>query len=121
MRVPDVAGARAAAGGSAEAAAGSAAIGAAADPAAAGVTVTVWVTVAVAATGSGATGIPGSADAFAPVKPMTATEPAATPPTRTRQLRVKLFIARILFALVPWDVCPGALRTSWAWTALLLR
>jgi hypothetical protein len=94
----------------------------AAGSAAAGVTVTVWVavTVAVAATGSGATGTPGSADALAPVKPITATEPAATPPTSTRQLRVKLFIARILFALEPWDARPGALRTPWAWTAQLL-
>ena len=144
-RVPDVAGARGAAGGSAGTAAGSAAIaaaagsagiaaaagsagearaaaGVAAGSAAAGVTVTVWVavTVAVAATGSGATGTPGSADALAPVKPITATEPAATPPTSTRQLRVKLFIARILFALEPWDARPGALCTPWASTAQLL-
>ena len=61
---------------------------------------TVWVavTVAVAATGAGGTGCTGSAEALAPVKPSTATDPAATPPTNTRQLRAILFIADVLFA-----------------------
>jgi len=80
-------------------AAGAAVDGAAAVFAAWGVTVTVWVTVAVAvAAGTGGAGGTGSADALAPVKPSTATEPAATPPTSTRQLRVILFIADVLFA-----------------------
>ena len=60
---------------------------------------TVWVavTVAVAAAGAGGTGCTGSAEALAPVKPSTATDPAATPPTNTRQLRAILFIADVLF------------------------
>jgi hypothetical protein len=64
------------------------------------VTVTVWVTVAVAAAaaGAGGSGVVGSAEALAPVNPITAIDPAATPPTSTRHGRVILFIANILFA-----------------------
>ena len=58
---------------------------------------TVWVTVAVAVAAAGGAGGTGSADALAPVKPSTAAEPAATPPTSTRQLRAILFIADVLF------------------------
>jgi len=114
-KVPDVAGASgvtvdsAVAGAEAAAveAAGVAAVSAAAAAAAVavavagvcGVTVTVCVavTVAVAAAGVGGTGCTGSAEALAPVKPSTATDPAATPPTNTRQWRAILFIADDLF------------------------
>jgi hypothetical protein len=50
------------------------------------VTVTVWVTVAVAAAvaGAGGSGVVGSAEALAPVNPIMAIDPAATPPTSTR-------------------------------------
>ena len=96
--VPEVAGARggstgaaacAAGAGSAACAAGagSAACAAGAGSAtASGVTVTVWVTVAVAAAvaGAGGSGVVGSAEALAPVNPITAIDPAATPPTSTR-------------------------------------
>jgi hypothetical protein len=64
------------------------------------VTVTVWVTVAVAVAvaGAGGSGVVGSAEALVPVNPITAIDPAATPPTSTRHWRVMLFIANILFA-----------------------
>jgi hypothetical protein len=62
------------------------------------VTVTVWVTVAVAVAVAGGSGVVGSAEALVPVNPITAIDPAATPPTSTRHGRVILFIANILFA-----------------------
>ena len=42
--------------------------------------------------GAGGWGNTGSADALAPANPNTAAEPAATPPSSTRQLRAVLFI-----------------------------
>ena len=46
----------------------------------------------LAGAGAGGWGNTGSADALAPANPNTAAEPAATPPSSTRQLRAILFI-----------------------------